>query len=1035
MDNSTENATLPYLHRLIHFAAALTPNTAAINKEETDGETLVETLARLLLEAANPSNLTRDVPNVFLPQNYDAFETMEQESSYNNSQDINEEESAFPPFQNTCRFKGGRPRPYTRIDALRSLLRCLAPVAMDVAVRAAARILMDNRTKNTGHRRSRLHALILFGIWIGEAPQLAQIVSDLFGTEVGENNFCPILELSFVAKRMSGSTAEHETEAREAMVVAEAVQELLYHYCSKRYEREFVRKWWDWDSCLFVLLHAHGKPLDVNDVHMTDGIADDAMNVDVAEGLLDEADTNDSTLINPLKDLKFYIGGYSPETNAPHCKDWRNPLFQMKWYTARAIGSLFALRSLPLSKFLQRMGVFEQDVPFVRHPWTVMEEEVYCEVHRMNGVGRIVLPNVETVKIKFGYCDNHALTPKARERDEFKKRAQEEAEQQASKEYLIQVPSSEDIRQVIQMHPSLVHVGNGVLLPRRGSVTSYIQYCRSEMVQNECPSHPSSLATRGTCFIPTDTTTRNMSILGVAMSNDPHPPPILICGPPGSGKSSLVRELSRQCSSFASESSNLPGTKKLFQEDELLELHVDEETDSKTLFGSYVATDIPGEFIWMAGPLTSAARTGRWVLIEDLDRCPEEIQASFIRLLEERILPLGVGKEEKCHPRFRLFGTCVTNESLFADGHVHNARRKSVLSAGSNGKRVLHPILWRKVHIDPLPFSELQSVGRKLHPDLPHFIADAVLDVLRKLDRSGRNDSVTKDEFHLDDCEQYNIDMDKNSKDILGHGSRHVSVRDYIKLLSRISNALEFEPGTEYATETQRLICLSETVDVFAMSSSHIDKRRDFICQIAPIWRLTADAATRYVESRIPAISFGRHGNNRRCVDVGRARLTAVKDEDIGLDGDLTPGKRRNFAETHHALRFMESVAVCVSANEPALLVGETGCGKTTLVQRLASLTGRQLIVLNLSLQTDSTDLLGGYKPLEIKHVARGVYDAFVDLFVSNFSRSQNAQFLRFVLNAFEKGDWKKLAQCFVKAAGMGEKKVSVRDNRISEYG
>jgi len=60
-----------------------------------------------------------------------------------------------------------------------------------------------------------------------------------------------------------------------------------------------------------------------------------------------------------------------------------------------------------------------------------------------------------------------------------------------------------------------------------------------------------------------------------------------------------------------------------------------------------------------------------------------------------------------------------------------------------------------------------------------------------------------------------------------------------------------------------------------------------------------------------------------------------------------------------------------------------------------------------------------------MRHIARGVYGSFVDLFVSSFSRSQNAQFLRFVLNAFESGDWKKLAQCFIKAAGMGEKKVS----------
>ena len=105
--------------------------------------------------------------------------------------------------------------------------------------------------------------------------------------------------------------------------------------------------------------------------------------------------------------------------------------------------------------------------------------------------------------------------------------------------------------------------------------------------------------------------------------------------------------------------------------------------------------------------------------------------------------------------------------------------------------------------------------------------------------------------------------------------------------------------------------------------------------------------------------------------------------------------------------------------------IPQIGCGKTTLVQRLANLTGRSLLVQNLSLQTDSTDLLGGYKPLEMRHVARGVYDKFVDLFVSSFSRSQNAAFLKFVLGAFEKKDWKKLAQCFLKAAGMGENKVS----------
>lgn len=78
----------------------------------------------------------------------------------------------------------------------------------------------------------------------------------------------------------------------------------------------------------------------------------------------------------------------------------------------------------------------------------------------------------------------------------------------------------------------------------------------------------------------------------------------------------------------------------------------------------------------------------------------------------------------------------------------------------------------------------------------------------------------------------------------------------------------------------------------------------------------------------------------------------------------------------------------------------------------------------NLSLQTDSTDLLGGYRPLEIRHLARRAYLDFVDIFVSSFSRTQNAEFLAYVSAAFEKGQWKRLSQCFRRAAKMGQNKM-----------
>ena len=47
-------------------------------------------------------------------------------------------------------------------------------------------------------------------------------------------------------------------------------------------------------------------------------------------------------------------------------------------------------------------------------------------------------------------------------------------------------------------------------------------------------------------------------------------------------------------------------------------------------------------------------------------------------------------------------------------------------------------------------------------------------------------------------------------------------------------------------------------------------------------------------------------------------------------------GSGSSFAETGHAMRLLEGVAVALHQQEPALLVGETGTGKTTLVQRLA---------------------------------------------------------------------------------------------------
>lgn len=56
--------------------------------------------------------------------------------------------------------------------------------------------------------------------------------------------------------------------------------------------------------------------------------------------------------------------------------------------------------------------------------------------------------------------------------------------------------------------------------------------------------------------------------------------------------------------------------------------------------------------------------------------------------------------------------------------------------------------------------------------------------------------------------------------------------------------------------------------------------------------------------------------------------------------------KIQPFVEIHSSLHVLERIACSIKYNEPVLLVGETGTGKTTLVQSLARRIGHKFTVL-----------------------------------------------------------------------------------------
>jgi midasin len=93
-------------------------------------------------------------------------------------------------------------------------------------------------------------------------------------------------------------------------------------------------------------------------------------------------------------------------------------------------------------------------------------------------------------------------------------------------------------------------------------------------------------------------------------------------------------------------------------------------------------------------------------------------------------------------------------------------------------------------------------------------------------------------------------------------------------------------------------------------------------------------------------------------------------------------------------MRILERVAAAVQMTEPVLLVGETGTGKTALVQQLAKVTGAPLTVVNLSNQSESADFLGGFRPAGARNLCLPLLPRFRAVFEATFPSGANVEFM-----------------------------------------
>ncbi|KAK8040874.1 hypothetical protein PG994_013881 [Apiospora phragmitis] len=459
--------------------------------------------------------------------------------------------------------------------------------------------------------------------------------------------------------------------------------------------------------------------------------------------------------------------------------------------------------------------------------------------------------------------------------------------------------------------------------------------------------------------------------------------PVMLHGLAGSGKTSAVHELARE----------------LGMESSMVTLHLNEQTDAKMLIGLYSTDSKPGSFSWRPGVLTTAVREGRWVLIEDLDRAPNEVMSTLLPLVErgELLIP-SRGETIRAPSGFRLFATVRTTKGMYGQESLPTLL----------GQRFWHSVAIRM----PQP-SELQEMVLGTYP-LLRLYASMIISVYNRLctlpsSASGGGRTVA---------------------------DRPVTPRDLLKWCRRLSQLLVASgsrTGKEGISDETKYSMFMEAADCFCGSIPSLEAKSVIVSSIAEEMHVAPQMREHYVQAHIPQFE-----ETPRDIKVGRVSLSKRP------RANRITKPKKTFANTNHAKRVLEQIAVAVKLREPTLLVGETGIGKTTVVQQLAELLGHKLVAVNLSQQSEVGDLLGGFKPVNVRTLAVPLKEEFEDLFATTgISATKNQKYLEQIGKFIAKGQWVKVLKLWREAPKMFSKilaelqsrSVQANDNPPAEDG
>ena len=475
-------------------------------------------------------------------------------------------------------------------------------------------------------------------------------------------------------------------------------------------------------------------------------------------------------------------------------------------------------------------------------------------------------------------------------------------------------------------------------------------------------------------LVHTATTRSNIRALAEATLN---PNPILVTGLAGSGKSLAINYLASALNDSSS----------------LLTLHLNEQSDAKLLLGVYTTENQSGHFKWQPGVLTKAIKEGRWVILEDLDRVPNDVMSVLLPLIERREIRIP-GQDEVLHAAqgFRLFATMRTQSSASGTKIVSD-------------NKIIGWRLWNNVQFEFPSLEEIREIITFRHPLLQNYLANML----------GVYDRLRREIFSTSLKGRVRISR-----------ARQITTRDLFKWCVRFERML-LDAGSRTGSEpvSEQLLdnMFLDAAQCFAGSLENEEAREQALSCIAEELHVNPQRKTHLLTSRVPHLKQSEREKQNPTLKIGRASLQHS-------DRSLRCGSRRKtrgtepFALNNHALRLMEQTAIALQRREPLLLVGETGIGKTASIQHLSRMLDQDLIAINMSQQSESGDLLGGLKPVNPRTLVIPLKDEFDALFEETFSQKKNQKFADLLTKSIAKAQWRRVIGLWKEALKMVNQQV-----------